>query len=183
MSSGLVFAASSARSAAATARSDEACSGAAIRRSRIPVRSRIHSSLVSTMRSKSALVSTRSGTYIPVPAMVAPRMASGRADVVGKDLLPNVLVHALVDETGQRADRAAERLGLARPVADEAHTIDPEERRGPVLLPVDLGLEPAQRRQHEQRAGAREQVAIELLAHLVREQSGDALGGLQHDVA
>src|SRR4051812_38656651 len=122
-SSGRMFAASSARRAASTARSDEACSGAAMRRSRIPVRSRIHSSLVSTMRSKSALVSTRSGTYMPVPTIVAPRKESGRADMVGEDLLSDVFVDALFDVTRQRADRAAERLGLARAVADEAHAV------------------------------------------------------------
>ena len=43
--------------------------GAATRRSRMPVRVRIHSSDVSTMRSRSALLSTRSGTYEPQPVM------------------------------------------------------------------------------------------------------------------
>jgi hypothetical protein len=41
--------------------SDVHSPSAAIRRSRMPVRVRIHSSLVSTIRSRSALVSTFSG--------------------------------------------------------------------------------------------------------------------------
>ncbi len=43
--------------------------GAATRRSRMPVRDRIHSSEVSTMRSRSVLLSTRSGTYEPQPVI------------------------------------------------------------------------------------------------------------------
>ena len=41
--------------------------GAAMRRSRMPVRVTIHSSDVSTTRSSSALVRTRSGAYMPQP--------------------------------------------------------------------------------------------------------------------
>ena len=52
----------SARRAAGIARSEIASPSAAIRRSRIPVRSRIHSSEVSTSRDSSSFVSTRSGT-------------------------------------------------------------------------------------------------------------------------
>ena len=47
--------------AAGRARSVSACSGAAIRRSRMPVRSMIHSSEVSTSVESSSFVSTRSG--------------------------------------------------------------------------------------------------------------------------
>src|SRR4051812_35916323 len=43
----------------------------AIRRSLIPVRCMIHSSLVSTIRERSSFVSRFSGTYDPVPAMMA----------------------------------------------------------------------------------------------------------------
>src|SRR3989442_1553035 len=118
----------SARVAAITARSDEAWSGAEIRRSRIPLRSRIHSSEVSTIFSRSALESTRSGTYMPVPTMVAPRAGSGRGDTVRLDLFPDVLVDPLLDEAGEGADRAPERPRLAASVADEAHPVDAEER-------------------------------------------------------
>src|ERR671931_724538 len=113
-----------------------------MRRSTIPVRSRIHSSEVSTIFSRSALVSTRSGTYMPVPAMVAPRTSSRRRDMVRLDLFPDVLVHPLLHEASQRPDGTAEGLGLAAAVADEAHAVDPQQGGGPILLPVDLGLEP-----------------------------------------
>src|SRR5690349_13682306 len=172
-----------ARCAAKRDRSEEACSGAPIRRSRMPVRSRIHSSEVSTMRSKSWFVSTRSGTYMPVPVMVAPRVVSSRAVMVRLDLLANVLVDLVLDELDQGADGAAIGADAARPVADEAHAVDAQERGRPVLLPVDALLDPAQRGPHEERAGACKPAARQLLAHHVGEQRGDALGGLEHDVA
>ncbi len=45
--------------------------GAAMRLSRIPVRDRIHSSLVSTSNARSLLLRTRSGTYRPQPDIAA----------------------------------------------------------------------------------------------------------------
>src|SRR2546425_6199374 len=108
-------------------RSDDAWSGRAIRRSTMPVRSRIHSSEVSTILSKSALVSTRSGTYMPVPVMVAPRTPSCRGDMIRLDLFPDVLVHPLLHEASQRPYGAAESLGLAAAVADETHPVDPQQ--------------------------------------------------------
>src|SRR5436309_5152340 len=59
----------SAARAAGSARSVSACSGAAIRRSRMPVRAMIHSSDVSTMVESSSFVSTRSGTCAPRPVI------------------------------------------------------------------------------------------------------------------
>jgi hypothetical protein len=50
-------------------RSERASSSAAIRRSRIPVRSRIHSSEVSIIVESSSLVTTRSGTWHPSPVI------------------------------------------------------------------------------------------------------------------
>jgi hypothetical protein len=62
MSSGATPASAIARRAASRARSEVASAGPAMRRSRMPVRVVIHSSEVSTMRSRSALVITRAGT-------------------------------------------------------------------------------------------------------------------------
>src|SRR3954468_16731715 len=56
-----------ARIAARVAISEVNSFSAAMRRSLIPVRERIHSSEVSTIFSNSALVRTRSGKYEPVP--------------------------------------------------------------------------------------------------------------------
>ena len=61
ISSGLMPAFSIAAWAARAASSLVGCSGPAMRRSRMPVRDWIHSSLVSTSFSKSAFVMTRSG--------------------------------------------------------------------------------------------------------------------------
>jgi hypothetical protein len=62
MSFGSSSACASAVRAAGSARSVSASSGAAMRRSRIPVRSMIHSSDVLTIVDSSSLLSTRSGT-------------------------------------------------------------------------------------------------------------------------
>jgi len=68
-SDALTPAASSARCAARNARSPVVSPSAAIWRWRMPVRVRIHSSLVSTIFSRSALVTTRSGSALPVAMM------------------------------------------------------------------------------------------------------------------
>ncbi len=67
-------AASSARLAASTARSDAATSSSAKFRDRMPVRSTIHSSLVSTSDSKYEFGIRLSGRNEPTPAMVACRV-------------------------------------------------------------------------------------------------------------
>src|SRR5918998_289152 len=54
-----------------------------MRRSLMPVRLVIHSSEVSTIRSRSALVSTRSGTAIPQPVIAALRMVVPRVTGLG----------------------------------------------------------------------------------------------------
>src|SRR5438477_318448 len=59
----------SASRAAGSARSESASSAAAIRRSRMPVRSTIHSSEVSTYCESSSFFTTRSGTLQPSPVM------------------------------------------------------------------------------------------------------------------
>src|SRR5271169_2809350 len=69
MSAALTCAAAMARRAACSARSVVVSPSLATWRRSIPVRERIHSSLVSTNFSRSALVSTFSGRKLPVPAM------------------------------------------------------------------------------------------------------------------
>src|SRR5262245_15952408 len=59
--------------AALTARSPVVSFSAAMRLSRIPVRSTIHSSLVSTIRARSALVMIRAGRYEPTPSITERR--------------------------------------------------------------------------------------------------------------
>jgi len=69
ISEGSTSATSSARRAAAKPREAVVSSSPAMRRSRMPVRSRIQVSDVSTMASRSWLVSTRSGSALPQPTM------------------------------------------------------------------------------------------------------------------
>ncbi len=69
MSAPVTPASASAARAAGSARSESACSSVAMRRSRIPVRSMIHSSDVSTYFARSSFVITRSGTYVPRPVI------------------------------------------------------------------------------------------------------------------
>src|SRR5688500_13701604 len=59
---------------ASIARVDVVSPSPAIRRSRMPVRATIHSSLVSTLASRSALVSVAAGTARPQPPMVSPAL-------------------------------------------------------------------------------------------------------------
>src|SRR5262245_56256653 len=173
---------SSARCDANSARSDAFSSGPTMRRSEMTVRSRIHSSDVSTIRSRSKLLSTRSGTCMPVPTMVTPRI-SGSGFTIGLDLLSNVLVDALLDAARDGADRAADRLGAAAAVADEADAVDPQQGRGGVLLPVELTHQPLERRSHQDRSHHGQRVSGDLGADLLEEKFGDTLGGLEHHVA
>ncbi len=69
MSAASTPALASASRAAGSAMSVSASSGAAKRRSRMPVRSTIHSSEVSTIVESSAFVITRSGTCTPRPVI------------------------------------------------------------------------------------------------------------------
>ena len=70
-SSGATFASANARLPASTASPAMLSPGLTTCRSRIPVRARIQSSVVSTSRSKSLLVSTFSGRHTPSPAIRA----------------------------------------------------------------------------------------------------------------
>src|SRR4051812_29732241 len=71
---GSMPAASMALRAAAAPRVAVDSPGPAMRRSRMPVRWTIHSSLVSTIRDSSSLVRRFSGSALPVPVMMAPKV-------------------------------------------------------------------------------------------------------------
>ena len=68
-----------ASAAAAVPSVDDVSPGAAIRRSRMPVRSTIHSSLVSRVASRSAFVRRPSGTAVPQPSTETGRPFTRRA--------------------------------------------------------------------------------------------------------
>src|SRR5258708_24031599 len=102
------------------------------RRSRMPVRVTIHSSLVSTIFSRSALESTRSGSARPVPTMVAPRMRSSFGIDAPQQIL-DVRVHPLLDERGGAQHAAADGARGRAAVADQDDAVDAKQRRAPVL--------------------------------------------------
>src|SRR5579875_1280130 len=72
-SAGSSWAASRARRAAARPRLAEVSPAAAMRRSPIPVRERIHSSEVSRLAGKSPLRKDRAGKLLPVPSSMTPK--------------------------------------------------------------------------------------------------------------
>src|SRR5215207_8941093 len=104
MSSAVRPAVSRAWRAAVTDREVVLSSGPTIRRSLMPVRLVIHSSEVSTIRSRSALVSTRSGTAMPQPVIavlliVVPRIAG----LGGRDSITGAPVHVRALREGCRS--------------------------------------------------------------------------------
>src|SRR5687767_6765900 len=138
MSSGVSPARSIALRAASTARSEVATPGSTIWRSRMPVRCRIHSSLVSTMRSRSALVSTRGGTYV---ARLAIRARQGGRDNVsfmselpqGRILFRRRQPEILVGAGGRDA---AARCAIEKACLNQERLVDILNR---VLVFVDRG--------------------------------------------
>src|SRR5262245_14239652 len=78
-----------AASAACSARSVEPMPGSTKRRSRMPVRSTIHSSLVSMSLARSWLVTTRSGTWNPTP-LIRDRMRPSGAGILPRREQPDV---------------------------------------------------------------------------------------------
>src|SRR5688572_22169205 len=173
-------AASSALRAASVAMSELSTPDSIMRRSRMPVRVTIHSSEVSTIFSRSAFDNTRSGRKLPVPAMVAPRVALGMG---GSQEVEDVRVHLLLDEGRGRADRAADGARRRAAVADEDDAVDAEQRRAAVLGVVELLLQALEGGPHEERAELRLEVATDLLARALGNVADHGLGQLEHHVA
>ena len=130
---------SSARRAAGRQMSVSASSSAAIRRSRMPVRSTIHSSFVSTSFDRSSFVSTRSGTWHaepgdrdrrpvvrPITSLLPDR--EGERPAHGELAVDGRLHLAAPDRPAHGLDVALEREHVARPHdALEAHVVDAGE--------------------------------------------------------
>src|SRR5438309_12084128 len=104
-----------------------------MRRSLMPVRVKIHSSVVSTIFSRSAFVSTRSGTYEPVPTMCTDLVCRfdrglrswGLLELVidSLDVFDNVLVEVTLDEFGRDADGVFDGFGRAGAVRLDANSV------------------------------------------------------------
>src|SRR5882724_9112465 len=104
-------AASSADRAAAAAMSLVFSPSPAMRRSRIPVRSAIQASEVSTIRSRSAFVRTLAGVYRPVPTM---RLLGCRWVAMGDGLTRSLPREARAAQEPRRAPARSLGLGLGR---------------------------------------------------------------------
>src|SRR5712664_4376386 len=108
----------------------------------MPVRVKIHSSVVSTIFSRSALVSTRSGTYEPVPTMctgLVCRFDRGlrtgglvEFGIEPLDVFDDVFVEVAFDELGGDADGVLDGLRRTRPVSLDANAVDAEQDRAAV---------------------------------------------------
>ena len=142
MSSGSRPATAMARLPATAARVAVDSCGAAMRRSRMPVRVRIHSSDVSTRRSRSALVRTRSGAYIPQPVMrtLAGRIGPAPCAQLGSTSMRACLALTSSPFSAARRDDATgdvaldlveqlHRLDQADDLADDDLAADPDVRR------------------------------------------------------
>src|SRR5437870_1301598 len=118
-----------------------------MRRSLIPVRVKIQSSVVSTIFSRSAFVSTRSGTYEPVPTMWTDLVcrfdrglrSCGLLELVIEtfDVLDDVFVEVTLDEFGRDADGVFDGLGRAGAVRLDANAVDTEQHRAAVRVRVE----------------------------------------------
>src|SRR5919106_1607775 len=209
-SSGRVLAISSARTDALSAMSEVSSPSAAIRRSLIPVRSVIHSSVVSTIFSRSLLVRTLSGTYEPVPMMCVRPIVSvsrqGARLLIGNRLRrcafslfhgprgkprgrtvnrrPDAFCQTMLAGSQRRRQRAGDRARIRATVRDDAHSVRAEQRRTPVFGVVDDLLEAQERRLEEQRTEPlRKPRRVDGLLDHPHDPDRGAFGGFEHDVA
>src|SRR5205814_4355013 len=144
-SSGLTFACSSACNAAFAAIALVSSSLEAMRRSLMPVRVVIHSSEVSTIRDRSALVRRFSGTQLPVPTIETVRRAlpeSGRGFergcrfMITADFLDDMRVELMFNRLGRHPERVLDCERGARTVRDDANSVYAEERAAAVVFVV-----------------------------------------------
>src|SRR5437773_694710 len=162
-------AAARASSAARVAKLDMYSCFSAMRRSEIPVRVVIHSFEVSTILSRSVLVSTLAGREEPVPRITARRpgwpmsvprtqrggVFHGRARLAhgqARDLVVDAIVDAVLQEVDRDAHRVLDGPGRRSAMADDGGSTDAEQGHASVFGVVHLLPEAA-------KGGAGEQVA------------------------
>src|SRR5512136_1966881 len=141
ISSGVTPASAMARFPASIARVDTLSSGPTTWRSRIPVRDMIHSSDVSTMRSKSLLVRTFSGKQVPRPAIRAVsvcwsctlHLLRTLAGMQLRDLRLDVGDYTAGCVGVSEAHSVLDRLRAGAAVSHQARPLDTEERGTTVL--------------------------------------------------
>src|SRR5262245_56867906 len=104
-------------------------SGPATRRSRIPVRSTIHSSLVSTRASRSALVRRPSGSAVPQPTIDDAMLTPSRDPQPGDGLAFSQPFARVREKTHQRPAERAPHRELGAGADDLTHYIARADRR------------------------------------------------------
>src|SRR5438552_6577999 len=196
-------AAISASRAARVANRDIGSSSPAMRRSRIPVRVAIHSSEVSTILSRSPLVSTLSGRADPVPRITARRPArlisfprrhgqlAGRLDARLARLARRHLRHGIADavihvvsvKVKGHADGVLDGARRGTSVTNDRRSLHPQERHTPVLGIVDLLAKPPERRAGQEVPEPRPDRLPDLLPQEMENRLGGAFDRLQRDVA
>jgi hypothetical protein len=190
-------AASMAFSAACWARSLVSSPSAAIWRSRMPVRSTIHSLVVSICFSNSALVSTRAGRWLPVPMMrgidsghgigrighASFSFFFGRSVMVGAHLLGDTPQQAAAHFLDRLEDGLFEGEYVGGAVALDDHAVESQQAGAVVPARVQLALEGAQHRQGDDSGKTGNEVFLEFTAQLVADQLGESLRSLQGDIA
>src|SRR6266571_248070 len=192
---------SSASCAARVANCDMYSSARAMRRSRIPVRDLIQSSEVSTIFSRSALVSTRDGSAEPVPRMTARlslraiqllrrhraaarerRARSGRRRDP-EDLVVDPIVDPVAHEVQRDPYRVLDGARRRPAVTDDRRRTHAQKRHASVLGVVDFLAKIAERRSRQDIAHFREERLGDLLFHEVQDRLRGALHRLQRHVA
>src|SRR3989304_5134709 len=117
-------------SAAASSAFSAASPALPTRRSEIPVRDVIRSSLVSPSASRSALRTIRVGTADPVPRI---RLRSMTPPLVLGNPFPDALEHPVLYALSRHAHAVLDILGRGSPVTDGHHPVDTQERAPAIL--------------------------------------------------
>src|SRR3984957_6586963 len=179
--------------------------GAAIWRWRMPVRSLIHASDVSTERESSSLLTMRSGRYAPTPAMIerigivflrcggeacsAPtvlvvaavlrsyRHQSGDS----RQVLAHVVVEAVHDHVHRHIDRVRESLRVRAAMLFYHTAVQPEHPRPIISARVQPFAQPLQPLSCQQVGDARGEAAAENLAQQIADQLQRPFAGLQRN--
>src|SRR6185503_4125207 len=178
ISFGVTPALSSAARAALCARWLVYSSSAAMCRRSIPVRLLIHSSVVSTIFSRSAFVRTRSGRYLPVPAI--------REYILMRpilDELADLEWNALARFDNRRLDGVLERELVRRAVALQHDAVEPNKARSIVTTRVQPATQRLESRPCDEALHTTQQAAAKLLLQEGAHEPSDTLHRLQRDVA
>ena len=166
--------------------------GAAMWRWRMPVRSRIHSSEVSTVRDEFVVADRSLGQ---IGADTGEDRADGHrcfpyeavreraASAISGQVLADVVVEPVHHHVHRHVDRMGEAFGVGAAMRLHHHTIQPQHHRAVVAPRIEPFAQPIQRRAQQQIGQPGGEAAAEHLAQQVADQLQRALAGLQRDVA